>query len=303
MDRRKKMDQNIANGTGITTQKSQKRGNNDKLEDKRWSKKRKFAIVGEDWGDKKGSSGLELRVEEAANIRSTGPLLELEPVHRGVELGNGEPGDRSCTGPLLDIGPDVNNGNHMGDQEGYQQEGRSQEGTPPLLGNIDQGVAGKSNSGRTEDRLNVSTGPLLTDGPYKLVGNNDVGVEHETEELTGNSQLGTTSTMEHVSTKDVIRTNNEDNLYDTAATVQILREDRGSCSVRRGWCREHNSLAKKITSTKKVWTKNKRTGLFSYCSRKMSVWRCDENMGTLPRTMGPRDGAGEAWATGGDGMK
>ena len=227
MDRRKKMDQNIANGTGITTQKSQKRGNNDKLEDKRWSKKRKFAIVGEDWGDKKGSSGLELRVEEAANIRSTGPLLELEPVHRGVELGNGEPGDRSCTGPLLDIGPDVNNGNHMGDQEGYQQEGRSQEGTPPLLGSIDQGVAGKSNSGRTEDRLNVSTGPLLTDGPYKLVGNNDVGVEHETEELTGNSQLGTFSTMEHVSTKDVVRTNNEDNLYDTAATVQMLREDRG----------------------------------------------------------------------------
>ena len=270
MDRRKRMDQNITTGTGIAIQKSQKRGNNDKLEDRRRSKKRKFAIVGEDWGNKKGSSGLELRVEETANIRSTGPLL-------------------------LDIGPDGKKNNHLGDKEGYQQEGRSQEGTPPLLGNTDQGKTGKSNDGRT---LNVSTGPLLTDEHYQLVGNNDVGVEHETEELTGNAQLGTTSTMEQVSTKDVFRTNNEDNLYDTAATIQMLHEDRGSCSVRRGWCREHNSLAKKITSKKKVWTKNKRTGLFSYCSRKMSVWRCDENMGTLPRTMEPRDGAGEAWATG-----
>ena len=125
-----------------------------------------------------------------------------------------------------------------------------------------------------------------------------MGVEHGTEELTGNSKLGTTSTIEQVSTKDVGRTNTVDNLYDTAATVQMLREDRGLCSVRRGWCREHNALAKKITSIKKVWTKNKKTGLFSYCSRRMSVWRCDENMGTLPRTMEPRDGAEEAWATG-----
>ena len=135
-------------------------------------------------GNKKGSNGLELRIEEAVNIRSTGPLLEL--VHRGVELRNGEPRDRSCTGPLLDIGPDVGNNNHVGDQDGYQQEGQPQEGTPPLVGSIDQGVAGKSDHGGTEDRLNVSTGPLLTDEPYKLVGNNEVGVEHETEELTGN---------------------------------------------------------------------------------------------------------------------
>ena len=135
--------------------------------------------MGEEWGNKKGSKGLELRVEEAANIRSTGPLLGLEPVQRGIDLRNGEPGDRSYTGPLLGNGPD----NHLGDHEREHQEGRPQEGTSPLLGSTDHGVAGISNGGRTEDILNVSTGPLLTDKHYKMVGNNDVGVVHETSTL------------------------------------------------------------------------------------------------------------------------
>ena len=87
--------------------------------------------------------------------------------------------------------------------------------------------------------------------------------------------------------------NSEDNLFDTAATIRMLREDRGECKVRRGWCGEHNAVAKKITTVKKVWTKNKKTGLFGYSSRRMSVWRCNVTMGTSLRTMGPRDGAGE----------
>ena len=254
MDRRKKMDRNNTTGTGITTQKGQKRGNNNKLEDGRRSKKRKFAIVGEHWGNKKGSNGLELRIEEAVTIRSTGPLWEPEPVHKGVELRN---------------------------------------------------EVGKSTGGGTEDMLSVSTGPLLSNGPYQFEGNNDVGVEHETKEHIEHAQLGTESAMEprnmkSVSTKDVVM-NNEDSLYDTAATVRMLREDRGTCKVRRGWCVEHEALAKKITSTKKVWTQNKKTGLYRYCSRKMSVWRCDGNMGILLGTMEPRDGAGGTGATGGDG--
>ena len=86
MDRRRKMDQNMAAGATIKTQKSQKRGNNDEVEDKRRSKRRKFAIVGEEWGNKKGSDGLELKLEEAVHKHSTGPLLEPEPVPRGAEI-------------------------------------------------------------------------------------------------------------------------------------------------------------------------------------------------------------------------
>ena len=72
----------------------------------------------------------------------------------------------------------------------------------------------------------------------------------------------------------------------------MLREDRGDCNVRRGWCLRHNAVAKKITTNKQVWTKVKKTGLYKYCSRKLSVWRCVGDMATLVPTMGPRDGAG-----------
>ena len=47
------MDRKNITGTDIRANKSQKRGNNDYLDDRRGSKKRKFALVGEQWGDKK----------------------------------------------------------------------------------------------------------------------------------------------------------------------------------------------------------------------------------------------------------
>ena len=259
------MDQNNTNGTGFATQKSQKRGNNDRLEDKRRSKRRKFAIVGEEWGNKKGSDGLELKLEEAVHKHSTGPLLEPEPIPGGYK-------------PRKEV------------------DTQFMVGTDPSKDAINLSEAGTLNGGSTEDTLNASTGPLLTNGPHQLEGNIAVGVEHVTVEpdSTGDEQLGTQSRVEQVSTKDMSTNNNEDNLYDTAATIRMLREDRGTCNVRRGWCNEHKALARKITSIKKVWTKSKKTGLYSYCSRRMSVWRCNVNMGILPGTMEPRDGAGEA---------
>ena len=53
MDKRKKMDRKNITGTDIRANKSQKRGNKDYLEDKRRSKKRKFALVGEQWATRK----------------------------------------------------------------------------------------------------------------------------------------------------------------------------------------------------------------------------------------------------------
>ena len=44
-------------------------------------------------------------------------------------------------------------------------------------------------------------------------------------------------------------------LYDTAANVVMLRDDRVDCRVRRGWCQEHDRVARKITTMKQVWTR------------------------------------------------
>ena len=88
-------------------------------------------------------------------------------------------------------------------------------------------------------------------------------------------------------------------LYDTASNVLRLREDRGECEVRRGWCVKHGRKATKITRNKKVWTKMKKTGLFQYCTRRMSVWRCDSSTPTYVGTMGQKEGAGVTTGTGG----
>ena len=77
-----------------------------------------------------------------------------------------------------------------------------------------------------------------------------------------------------------------------------LREDRGECEVRRGMCVKHGRRATKITTNKRVWTKVKKTGLFKYCTRKMSVCRCDVNTPTLVGTMGPGESAGADCQTG-----
>ena len=49
-----------------------------------------------------------------------------------------------------------------------------------------------------------------------------------------------------------------------------------------------------------VWTMNAHTGLYYYKRRKVSVVRCDGNMGILVGTMGQLDGAGNTTGTAGD---
>ena len=58
-------------------------------------------------------------------------------------------------------------------------------------------------------------------------------------------------------------------------------------------CIVHNQEAKVFTSTKSVWPKIKKTGLFAYRGRKLSVLRCDGHMRTYLGTMDRLDGAGE----------
>ena len=273
MDRRKQMDREKTSTTGTGTQlnKGQKRGNTEYVDDKRKTKKRKFALVGEQWGSKKGASGLECRLEQK------------------------EAGCYSSTSPLVDPGPGQEGSNQVlveMEREEIIQGGTIYHRKPveeEIINNTDGGTERYSSAGPLLDQLSEH-------GPSIGV-NNDVVVEGEQNDRGEQDQVGTkpctiTSSKGGGGTKDVINNDEIDNLYDTAATLMRLREDRGTCNVRKGWCQEHNLKARKVTSTKKVWTKMKRTGLYQYCSRKMSVWRCDVTMGTLVSTMRPGDSAG-----------
>ena len=229
MDRRKEMDRENSNGTAKPSSRSQKRGNNDYLEDSRRPKKRKYALVGEQWGSQKGTSGLDCK-------------LEHETTYEG------------------------------GTKDVVRITGEKQD-------EAEVGTKGVVSTARLEHDVQVKEG----EGSKDLVDTARLELNVQYEDEGG--------------TKDVVRTygvlqSGGSDLFDTAATVMMLREDRGDCNVRRGWCLRHNAVAKKITTNKQVWTKVKKTGLYKYCSRKLSVWRCVGDMATLVPTMGPRDGAG-----------
>ena len=70
----------------------------------------------------------------------------------------------------------------------------------------------------------------------------------------------------------------------------MIRDMRGDCIVRNGFCQEHEQYAQKVTMKKNTWTRNSRTGLFGYRMRKVSVLRCNRTMGTLGETMGTGEG-------------
>ena len=59
------------------------------------------------------------------------------------------------------------------------------------------------------------------------------------------------------------------------------------------WCSKHNQEATRSSLKKKVWTRNKKTGLYKFVTRKVSVLRCASNMGTLLGTMAQAGSAGE----------
>ena len=67
--------------------------------------------------------------------------------------------------------------------------------------------------------------------------------------------------------------------------------------VRDCMCQEHGDTARRVTQTKEVWTRNKRTGLYYNKRRKVIVVRCNGTMGTF---VGQLNGAGVSTGTAGD---
>ena len=271
-DKRKRMDNERRQtvGTNPGANKSQKRGNTEYLEEGKRSKRRKYTLVGEQWGVEKGTSGLERKVDDddgTGSYSGTGPLPSSGPGQKSTTKAMGE---LEREGPLLE---------HLS-KEGEQTGAALGLG----LGDDEERAGGNTSTGPLE--------PLPTKGPL---------LEPVTSEVKN-----TMNTMDpddrgkgdrSVASKDVGNTDDA-SLLDTASTVLRLREDRGECVIKRGWCVKHDLKANKITQKKSVWTKTK-TGLYKYCTRKLSVWRCDESMPTYVGTMRPREGAGVTTGSGG----
>ena len=124
-------------------------------------------------------------------------------------------------------------------------------------------------------------------GIVNFMKKKDVGKQ----ERKKNVEIGTENLNDVSMNKDGGMMSNE-NLYDTAMNIVTLRNMRGECKIVRGWCKEHNIKATRTSKTERVWTWNKKTGLYAWKNRKLSVLRCTDPMGTLPRTMDSIDGVG-----------
>ena len=269
LGKRKELDRGRMKYTEDVGNTSRKRGNNDDVPMiGRPSKKRKFVLIGRGWGgiDDKGEKGLDVK-------RGAGPL-NMTSGDNDQDLLS------SSSGGSLNM--NVNNTDRTGDASTIGEQ-ESQEI------NKDQG-------------RNVGTGPLLvtSNNVEDDVGRNTNDLVRNTNQNVRKTQLSitqfTTSKVERGDTttvKERCNTNNDGNLYDTASNVSMLRDIRGNCVIRDGYCQEHNLEARKVTTVRSVWTRNNKTGVFGYRRRKVSTMRCNRHMGTLVDTMGARVGTGE----------
>ena len=68
--------------------------------------------------------------------------------------------------------------------------------------------------------------------------------------------------------------------------------------MRKMRCIVHNQVARRKSTKTRVWTYIKKTGLYAYRTRTVSVVRCDGNMENLVGTMDRLDSVGADLQTG-----
>ena len=236
-------------------------------------------------------------------MERVGPLLEVDyndEEQARVNLRDEVEGtdDHSSAGPLVLQGPRQEDANQTFVGKGREGPLLEQDEGEHLVAGDNPGENDREGGGARDSStgplLLPSKGPTMDDDRHTLVPYDRGG---QGEEVPDPSTLLLGGEGGIPVTKDVGNTDGG-SLYDTASNVLRLREDRGECEVRRGMCVKHGRRATKITTNKRVWTKVKKTGLFKYCTRKMSVWRCDVNTPTLVGTMGPGESAGADCQTG-----
>ena len=73
---------------------------------------------------------------------------------------------------------------------------------------------------------------------------------------------------------------------------ETICDARKDCIVKKIHCVVHDQEARRYTSAKSVWTKIKKTGLYAYRTRKLSVLRCEGQMKSYVETMARLGSAG-----------
>ena len=245
----------------------------------RKAKKRKYVLLGGNWGQQDGikECGQNLRIED-----STGPLEEQ------IEVGNRIPStDENMKG--TEHRTILSTSHLLRTSPLLTDEGVEKDELRPLEGSEAKGDGTDENSRSMGAAM--STSPLLT------VGKDSTGplLNKEGESTRPILKTGVQSSILGYCKPRVLENDdNSDMMLDMASNVTTLRDLRGTCMIVSGKCQEHSLEAKRVTQNKMIWTRNKKTGLFGYKRRKVSVLRCTGHMATLVETMGERGSTGLA---------
>ena len=299
--KRKQMDKKMGmTGTEVCrATMSQKRGINpdDGGDIGRASKKRKFVLVGE-WGTTT-SKGLECKTGDVTTRSEAPRYLKCTPWTSPLINNGGEENEKLDTGPLTTGDLDVSTTPVQLDtvEEDVPRVPEDTQCTPPLDIAMESGGKKKSYAGPLSKVGRKDSGDTI--------GGQDSGDRMDKKQqvlekyLIKNSKPKVVNTsVENSRSGSIIP--NEGTLYDAASNVLVMRSMKGDCLVRRGWCQEHGLKAVKSTTVSDVWTRNKKTGLYYYKKRRVSVLKCSGQRPTLVANMDQIDGAGGKGLTEGE---
>ena len=227
--------------------------------------------MGPDWGitSTNDEQGLDCLIEEELNTKKgdTGPLNTKE----GREVGRNTKKEEA--GPL-----------------------NAKKG---LVGVSITKPAENKASGGTSTIDDAITGPLLGDNSAKEVDRNEGSMKDEVRSDASSPliEYGNTNELNNGLNSEASTgplSSEHEGLYEGASNVATMREARKDCIVRKMHCIVHNQEARKYTTKTRVWTLIKKTGLYAYRTRKLSVMRCDGHMENLVGTMDRLDGVGDS---------
>ena len=217
-----------------------------------------------------GNKVVESSLRKENNIESTGPLYAESDK------------DSSGTTPSKNLGGNTIVGKHenfcgninVGSMESRSE--RSYSGTTPSKNLGGNAIVETGSSGGTT--------PLRKSGGIGLMSNSIKNYFTQSPKISVGVEVGKPSKAEG----GVVI----DSLFEAASNIRQLREASGQCIVVKKWCTLHDSEAIRKSWNKQMWLRNKKTGLYSYKMRKVSVLSCDRNTNPLLGTMDLVDGAG-----------
>ena len=134
-------------------------------------------------------------------------------------------------------------------------------------GEDDQVCGDKDEKGEEHDEYKTKgSGEVRGDKPTVVVNKNQQRIEKFFQKMPTGSRPS-----QKPSTNGSTKKDGDNGVMSTKKSVVRLFD----CVVRKQYCTTHEKPAVRIVSSRTCWTRNRKTGLYSFVQRKVTGWRCE----------------------------